>query len=363
MPRALVSLAALIVAVVVVGCGSNGGAASSSSGSTNASSTGGKPKQIVVSNYFGGSDWRQEMQWLAQASTKYPPIAGKANVKVVLSQATSVSSQLASLNDIILSRPSGIIIDPASPTGLNAAIQRACAENITVVSVDGSVTAPCAYNLGTNYKQVGIVSGKWLGEAMHGKGKVFLDRGIPGTSIADDLLSGYKQGLSAYPGISIAGYFNGGFTLGQEQSGVAGLLASHPDVGGVATSGYGLGAIRALKAANHKLVPVAGYSYNNTMVACATTPGSQCMLTNTPPYVSILAIKQILDIQSGKTIPKQQDSPVFYLTNTPYKVPGEKFEPIKLGTNALPKASPGLYLPFRPDFMPQITLADAQGKG
>jgi len=321
--------------------------------------------KMVFSNNFAGNDWRQELEALAEASIKYPPFKGRIDYRLVRPSSQDAPAQIASLNDIIQTRPDAIVIEPSSPTALNQVIARACALKIVVVTVDANVTAPCAYQVSTDWYNNGLVAGQWLGKTMKGKGEVFLDRGLAGVSLSQDLLRGYKDGLKKVaPNIKIAGYFESKFAQGPEQSGVADLLSAHPNVGGIAASGYGTGAIKALKAAGKKPVPVAGYSYNISMTTCAQTTGAQCILATNAPYLAVQGMKIALDVLDGKA-PKQKKSintPTFFTTNN-VTIPGNTFAKIKLGVNALPKQAPGLFLPYKAPFMQQLTLNDALGKG
>ena len=343
----------VLVTAAAVGAGIASGAQTRSSATT---------YKMVFSNNFAGNDWRQELEAIAAASVKYPPFKGRIDYKLVRASDNNATSQISSLNDIILTHPDAIIIEPASPTALNQVIARACAQKIVVVTVDANVTAPCAYQVSTNWYNNGLVAGKWLGKTMGGKGEVFLDRGLAGVSLSNDLLKGYKAGLKKYPKIKTVGYFESQFALGPEQSGVANLLSAHPNVGGIAVSGYGSGAVKALQAAGKKPVPVAGYSYNVSMVTCAKTKGQKCILATNAPYLAAQGMKIALDVLDGKKVKKKTiNTPTFFVNNN-VKIPGNLFQKIKLGVNALPKQAPGLFLPFKAPFMPQITLQDALGK-
>jgi len=317
---------------------------------------------MVFDNNTDDNSWRQEQENLAAASVKYPPFKGHVNYKLVLNADNTPTTQITALNSIILTHLDAIIIEAASPTALNAVIARGCAAHIIMVAVDANVTAPCAYQVSTNWFNNGFIAGEWLGKTMGGKGSVFLDRGLPGVSLAADLLNGYKAGLAKYPKITVAGYYESQFALGPEQSGVANLLAAHPNVGGITASGYGVGSIRAVKAAGLKPVPVAGYSYNVSMVTCATSKGQKCLLATNAPYLATEGMYVALNVLEGKKEPKRTIVTPTFFDNNGISFPGAKFLPIKVGVNAFPKLPPGLFLPYVAPFMPQFTLNDALGK-
>ena len=134
------------------------------------------------------------------------------------------------------------------------------------------------------------------GEQLGGKGNVIVDRGLAGAPISAQLQNGYEAVLAKYPDIKIVGYYNGDYALGPEQSGVAALLAANPQVDGILTQGYGSGAMQALKDAGRPIVPVTGFSYNGSAVACAETEGAKCILGANPAWLSSEALKLAVDI-------------------------------------------------------------------
>ena len=145
------------------------------------------------------------------------------------------------------------------------------------------------------------VLAEWMAEQLGGKGNVIVDRGLAGAPISAQLQNGYEAVLAKYPDIKIVGYYNGEYALGPEQSGVAALLAANPQVDGILTQGYGSGAMQALKDAGRPIVPVTGFSYNGSAVACAETEGAKCILGANPAWLSSEALKLAVEIlDTGK---------------------------------------------------------------
>src|SRR6202044_4052167 len=92
--------------------------------------------------------------------------------------------------------------------------------------------------------------------------------------ISATITSAWKSVLSAYPNIKVICTYQGQYALGPEQQGVASLVAAHSNVNGILTQGYCTGAIKALQAAGHALVPMLCQSYNQTYVALAQDKGA-----------------------------------------------------------------------------------------
>jgi len=352
-----ITIAALVLAALFFSFGG--------SSKSVASSPAKKTYTIYLSNNFLGNDWRQQMERSAKVSVRKGPLAGRVNLKIQNVENT-VQAQINSLNNIISTHPDALLIDAGSATALNPVIARACAQHIIVISFDQVVTAPCAYKMESNWDILPKVVATWAAEMIHGHGNVFIDHGLPGAPISAQIESGYKTALSHYPGIKIIGYFNGQYAFGPEQSGVASLLAAHPNVNAILTQGYGAGAMKALQQAGHKLVPVVGYTYNVSMVACATTKGASCVFGSNAPYVSSNAIRLAVNMLDGK--PRPNPAQIIY-SYTPYYTtnvmaisgyPHVQVQKIKIGVNTFPKLPGGLTVPFSPSWV-HITPQEAAG--
>ena len=313
-----------------------------------------KKYTIYLSNNFVGNDWRQQMLRSAEIAAKKPPLGGRIDLKIENVE-TTAQAQINSLNNIIRTRPDAILIDASSATALNLTIEKACKAGIVVVTFDQITTADCAYGIDTDWTRAGAVEVEWIARKLGGKGKVLVDRGLAGAPVSDRLLNGYMSSIREYPGIEIVGYFNGDYSLGPEQAGVANLLAAHSTIDAILAQGYGAGAIKALQDAGRKVVPVTGSSFNLSTVTCAQTPGAACMLTSNPPYLSAEALKLAVSILDGKIPPQKHlfvASPFLTTDPVPSKVfPDAVIEKIETGKNAFPDLAPGLCLPFSPNWV------------
>lgn len=322
-----------------------------------------KPYVIYLSNNFVGNDWRQQMLRIADVSVKKAPLAGRVDLRVENVENT-VQAQINSLNNMIRQQPNAILIDVGSPTALNPTIEKACAAGILVITFDQVATADCAYKMESDWNMIPAVQAEWIAKKLGGKGKVFMDRGLAGAPISEQLQKGFEGVLAKYPDIEVIGYFNGNYALGPEQEGVASLLAAHPQVDGILTQGYGSGAIKALQNAGRPLVPVAGGAYNTASLTCAQTEGAQCILESNPAYLSAEAIKLAVDILDGKKVDEKHVllyGPMLSTDPAPSELyPNVKIEKIELGKNAFPDLAPGLSLPITPDWV-EITPQEAAG--
>ncbi|HMN84465.1 MAG TPA: substrate-binding domain-containing protein [Bauldia sp.] len=324
-----------------------------------------KKYTIYLSNSVIGNDWLQQMIRSAEVAVKKGPLAGRVDLRIETVENTT-QAQINSLNNIIAAKPDAIIVHAGSVSALDPTLERACAAGIVVVSFSQVVTAPCPWKINTNWDHVNHDIPTWLANVLGGKGKVIVDRGLPGSPISEASNKEIEKVLGSFPGIEIVGWYTSNYELGAEQAGVASLLAANPQIDGILTAGYGTGAIQALKDAGRPLVPIVMFAYNGSASACATEkePGLKCFIYTHPPYLSADAIKLAVDVLDGNPPPtKFVEADYPRLTTDIVKgdfSPGVTFEQLEVGKNVFPDLAPGLVLPVSPSWI-DITPAEASG--
>ncbi len=322
--------------------------------------------KIVLSNNFLGNDFRPEMERVARLTADLAPFKGKISLQIDNAQNTA-QAQISSLNSIIETKPNAILVDDGAGPALNPVVERACAEHILVVSFDNPVTAPCAYKVSQDMYGGQIVVGQWMDWALHNKGSIFEDRGLPGAPVSAQIQNGFNAGLKDGGGsIKDVGQYNGGYAPGPEQQGISQLLGANKNVTGVMTQGYCQPAFTAFKNAGISTLPATTcYGYNGELVACAKDHAKCAILTGSPVVVQI-ALKTALDVLDGSSKPPTSKViPVpmtLYTSNSasfhPKKNPdGVAIDNIVLGKNAYPSLPPGLALPFT---LPQYSITAKQ---
>jgi ribose transport system substrate-binding protein len=367
--RTGLAVAVMAAAILVTACGSSGSSSSSgaaSAGSTGSSSSGSGKYKIVLSNNFLGNDFRPEMERVAQLTAGLAPFKGKVSLQIENAQNTP-QAQISSLNSIIETRPSAILVDDGAGPALDPVIARACAQHIVVVSFDNPVTAPCAYKVSQDMYSGQIVVGQWMDWALKGSGKILVDRGLPGSPVAAQIQNGFMKGLGSK--VSVVGQYTGNYAPGPEQQGISQLLAGNKDVTGVMTQGYCQPAFTAFKNAGLTTMPATTcYGYNGELVACGKLQAKCAILTGSPEVVQI-ALKTALDVLDGAS--KPSPSQTIPVPMTLYTSASSGFQPkqnpanvsienIVLGKNAYPTLPPGLALPFS---LPQYSITANQAAG
>ena len=326
-----------------------------------------KKYTIYLSNGLIGNDWLQQMQRSAEVAVKKAPLAGRVDLHIETVE-NSAQAQINSLNNIVAAKPDAILVHAASFDALNPTIEAACAAGIVVISFSAVVSAPCPYKLNTNWDNVNHDIPTWLANVLGGKGKIIVDRGLPGSPISEASNKEIERVMAQFPGIEIVGWYTSNYALGDEQAGVASLLAANPQIDGILTAGYGTGAIQALKDAGRPLVPIVAFSYNGTATECATEkePGLKCFIYTHPAYLSAEAIKLAVDVLDGNP-PASKSVLADYPRLTTDIVsgdfsPGVDIQKLEIGKNVFPDLPPGLVLPASPSWV-NITAEEAAGTG
>ena len=152
---------------------------------------------IGVSNTVQGNGWREEMICAIKAQALASGKVAKLNIA---HRNTDAAGQLEDIRNLISAGVDAIVVNPADPAGINAALEEATKAGIVVVAVDQAVTEPSAYIISNNQEQYAYLGAKWLFEQIGGKGDVVYMRGAAGASADSDRDKGFKKALAEYPG-------------------------------------------------------------------------------------------------------------------------------------------------------------------
>ena len=302
--------------------------------------SGAKVYTIALANSYIGNGWRVEMEHVLEAEANMAPYRKEVKLQVVNSS-NSVGAQIASMDNMIAAHVGAILVDAASPTGLNAVIQQAHQQGIPVIAFDNNVTSPYAYNIEVNQQKFGQTGARWLVNALHGKGDIIMNRGVAGTPVDEQRFEGAMSVFKKYPGIHVVDQIYGNWNSATTHQQFATAFASFPNVKGLWSEGGTYGAIQALLDAHHRLFPMAGEASNGFRLSLARlhSKGLTGISVGQPPFLSAVALKYAVDILHGVKEPHTIWLPSPVLT----------WQQIKLGVNAFPKLSAAVYDDFQGD--------------
>lgn len=352
----LIASMAAALAVALSACGGSSSSSESSGGGEEAASESesqsgggsGEKYKVVVLNSYLGNTWRPVMIKTAEVLSKKPPLSESISSTKIVNTENTPAAEAAALQSITLEEPDLVVIDAASPTAVNSAIQEACSAGITVVTFDQLAEAPCAWKIGVPFKQIGTAWASWIAEEIGGKGKIIRDEGLEGAPASQESNEGINEVLKENPAISQVTFF-GKYAPGDETSGVTQLASSNPDVVGVLTQAYGGYAIKVMKETTGKTVPTAGWSYNVSLEQCEKTK-TPCLLVSSPTWVVGSAMKLGIEVLNGEVTGEPKfvplETPIF--TNTKTKFINEVGPVEELEGASLKGKNEGLMLPLSP---------------
>ena len=270
--------------------------------------------RIALSNNYAGNSWRQAML------ESWEEVAGGAVDDGVVAAADAfttaenqVTEQAAQIQNLILQGYDAIVVNAASPEGLNGAVAEACSAGITVVSFDGIVTEPCAWRIAVDFRQMGRDQVAFLAERLPEGGNLLEIRGLAGVFVDDEISAGIHEGVDAEEKFEIVGSVHGDWAQDVAQKAVAGILPSLPDLVGVVTQGGdGYGAAQAIAATDRDMpVIVMGNRHDELSwwQEQKEENGYETMSVSIAPGVSTLAFWVAQQILDGAEVPKDLTVP------------------------------------------------------
>jgi ribose transport system substrate-binding protein len=272
-------------------------------------------KRIALSNNYAGNSWRQAMLQSWEKVTSEAVSNGVVAAADAFTTAENqVTEQAAQIQNLILQGYDAIVVNAASPEGLNGAVKEACDAGITVVSFDGIVTEPCAWRIAVDFKQMGKDEVLYLADKLPDGGNLLEIRGLAGVFVDDEISAGIHEGVAETGKFTIVGSVHGDWAQDVAQKAVAGILPSLPEdiVGVVTQGGDGYGAAQAFKAAGREMPVIVMGNRQDELLwwkEQKDASGYETMSVSIAPGVSTLAFWVAQQILDGAEVPKDLTVP------------------------------------------------------
>ena len=190
---------------------------------------------IGVSNTITGNGWREEMICSIKAQAL---VSGKVESLNIQHRNTDAAGQLEDIRNLVAAGVDAVIVNPAGPDAVNAAIKDATNAGIPVVVVDQAVTEPSAYLLANNQEEYAYLGARWLVEAIGGAGKVVYMGGAAGAPADNDRRNGFDRAIAETNGaVEVAAETQTGWDQATGVQQINDIFASGLAFDGVWTSG------------------------------------------------------------------------------------------------------------------------------
>jgi ribose transport system substrate-binding protein len=183
--------------------------------------------RIPLANSFIGNSWRLEMENLYKAALQMEPYRSQVYGSVYNSS-NDLAKQAQQISNLISAGVDAILIDAASPTGLDGVVAQAIERGILVIGFDNIVMAKGALKVNTDQFAFGRDLAQWLVKKLGGRGNVIMVTGTPGTFVDIQRNAGGTSVFSKHPGIKVVNRFSGMWDSGVAQRNTAAVLPSLP---------------------------------------------------------------------------------------------------------------------------------------
>lgn len=311
--------------------------------------------RIPLANSSIGNTWRLEMENTYRAALGAEPYRSQVFGEVYNSS-NDMSDQAAQLSNLISARVDAIVIDAASPTGLNGVVSQAIARGILVVSFDNIVTAPGALQVNTDQFLFGKQLALWLTHQIKGKGNIIMVTGVPGTFVDTQRNAGAMSVFSKHPQIKIVNQFSGMWDSAVAQRNTAAVLPSLPKIDGIWAQGGTDGILKAFQSAGRPLPPTAGESENGFrefMSGEKTGHKLAGYSIGQPTYLVLIALELARRVLR-REYPRKNVTVPFQVATT---------HTVKRGVTVFPQLQDSFFTPFTdisPARLVEVPLAEVQ---
>jgi ribose transport system substrate-binding protein len=240
----------------------------------------------------------------------------------VVPQNTQGSTQVRILEDLIAKRVDGIAISVNEPKSVEAAIKKAVANGIKVVTFDSdSPNSGRSMYIGTINTAAGETMGESMAKAIGGEGEVAVVTGQLGAVNLNERITGIKNALAKYPKIKLVATEGTEDDLAKAVSTTESIFRAHPALKGIfgvsQVGGPAVSKVMATKEFAVKKATVKVFAFDDLpdTIKGVKEGYIQGIMVQRPITMGKLAVEHLVDQITGKeTAPKDVDTGVNVVT-------------------------------------------------
>ncbi|WP_055587409.1 ABC transporter permease/substrate-binding protein [Streptacidiphilus griseoplanus] len=215
------------------------------------------------------------------------------------------SAQADQVSNFLSQGDQAVILNPVDSDAAAPSAKLALKSKVPVIAVDRGVTGvPISSLVASDNVAGGRLAAQALAEQIGGHGTIVVLQGTAGTSAATEREQGFKQGISAYPGIRIAAEQPADFDRTKGLDVMGNLLQAHPDISGVfaANDEMALGAIKALGSKAGTSVKVVGFDGEADGLAAVKAGKEAADIAQRPSQLGKLAVDNAVRAVKGEKV-------------------------------------------------------------
>lgn len=267
------------------------------------------PYKVALVNGFFGIPWRIQMIQSLKSWAARSEVAKDIRELKIVSTGADVAAQLAAVDNFIQAGFDAIIFIAVNPNAFDAVAKRADRAGTLLVSFDNTVDNPKIVGIQPSQIELeGIKATSVLKLMGKQKGKILEVRGLPGNATDRDRHVGARKILDQNKDVEVIELV-GNWDTGTVQKVVSDAIATHGRIDGIVVQHGSAGAVNALLASNHPMVPVGGDGENGFRIVLAknNVPG---VSVEGSPGMSAIAMQAAIAMLKGGAIPNSVYLPI-----------------------------------------------------
>ncbi|HJR54432.1 MAG TPA: sugar ABC transporter substrate-binding protein [Gemmatimonadota bacterium] len=227
-----------------------------------------------------------------------------------------VEKQMQIIENLLQTDIDALALTPSGSREVVPAIAEANRAGVPVLIVDtradadalAEAGATIATFIGSDNVEGGRIAGRFVAEALGGRGSVAVIEGIPGHETGDSRLRGFREAIAEHPGISIVASQTANWERDQAFNVTQNMLQSHSDLRAIfaANDVMALGAVEAVASAGRTgdLI-VVGFDAQDEAVAAIREGAMSASIAQHPRDMGRIAIESAWSILRGDTVPAE----------------------------------------------------------
>jgi ribose transport system substrate-binding protein len=180
---------------------------------------------------------------------------GAKTVHYIPTKPDSIPEQLSQIEDLVVKKPDAIVLIPVDYKAIVPGIEQINQAGIPIVNItDRAAGGKFLAFVGADDYSIARETGRYLLNALGGKGNVVILEGVKGSLTNVDRVKGFNDALKEFPDVKLLASQPANYQRLQALQVMENLMQSHPKIEGVMTGNdaMAVGAIEALEGANRQ---------------------------------------------------------------------------------------------------------------
>ena len=236
----------------------------------------------------------------------------------MISVGNDSAAQIAAIDNYIAAGYDAIVINAVNPTAFDAVVKRAQRAGTVLVTFDNVLDSDKIVQVNEDQFELGRMKAQAVVDGIKAAkgdvaGQVLEISGLPGNSVDRDNHEGMRSVLDKYKGLKVVQVV-GNWDAGTAEKGTADAIATNGKFDGVMVQEGAIGALHAMQAAHHPIVPIGVDAGNGTreLAAKGKYPG---VTAAQAPAMSALALEAAVVLLQGNALPQKVFLPIPHKNN------------------------------------------------